>query len=60
MPSTEVRVSRQERRVILEPIEPGPFDEVAWRDGLRALGGRDFLADGRPEQPAMPDAPSFD
>ncbi len=52
---SEVRVSRQGNKVILEPVEPAPFDIKAWRAEVRALGGRDFLPEGRPEQPPMPE-----
>lgn len=52
---TEVRVRREGRKVILEPAEEEPFDVVAWRAQLRALGSADFLPEGRPEQPPMPD-----
>ncbi len=52
---TEVRVSKIGDKVILEPIEKPPFDVKAWRAKLRALGAADFLPEGRPEQPPMPD-----
>ena len=52
---TEVRVSRIGDRVILEAIEKVPFDAKAWRERLRAMGAADFLPEGRPEQPPMPD-----
>lgn len=52
---TEVRVSRIGDKVILEPMEKRPFDVKAWRERLRALGSTDFLPEGRPEQPPMPD-----
>jgi antitoxin VapB len=51
----EVRVSRVGDKVILEPIEKPPFDVKAWRERLRAMGAGDFLPEGRPEQPPMPD-----
>ena len=57
----EVRVSRVGDKVILEPIEKPPFDVTAWRARLRAMGAGDFLPEGRPEQPPMPDSDaSFD
>ena len=31
------------------------FDVKAWREKLDALGAKDFLPEGRPEQPPMPD-----
>jgi antitoxin VapB len=52
---TEVRVSKIGDKVILEPMEKPPFDVKAWRVKLRALGAEDFLPEGRPEQPPMPD-----
>ncbi len=52
---TEVRVSKLGDKVILEPMEKPPFDVKAWRTKLRALGAEDFLPEGRPEQPPMPD-----
>ena len=55
LPGTEVRVSRIGDKVILEPLEKTPFDVKSWRAKLRTLGGRDFLPEGRPEQPQMPD-----
>jgi antitoxin VapB len=54
LPGKEVRVRKVGNGVLLEPIEK-KFDVDAWRARLRALGGRDFLPEGRPEQPAMPD-----
>ena len=60
LPGTEVRVTKVGNKVILEPIEPPPFDVKAWREQLRALGAADFLPEGRPEQPPFPDdEPSF-
>ena len=57
---TEVRVSRQGDKVILEPFSPAPFDMKAWRARLKALGG-DVLPEGRPEQPPAPEErDSFD
>ena len=56
MPGKEVRVSREGDKVILEPIEKPPFDVRAWRAKLDALGARDFLPDGLPEDaPVAPD-----
>ena len=58
---TEVRVSKVGDKVILEPMAKPAFDVKAWRAKLRALGAADFLPEGRPEQPSMPDADiSFD
>ncbi len=50
---TEVRVSRQGDKVILEPLEKPPFDVKAWRARLDALGAADFLPDGLPEDPPL-------
>lgn len=56
LPGKEVRVTRDGKRLILEPIEE-TFDYDAWRAELdrlvEAAGG--FLPEGRPEQPPMPD-----
>lgn len=56
LPGKEVRVTREGKRLILEPIEE-TFDYDAWRAELdrlvEAAGG--FLPEGRPEQPPMPD-----
>ncbi|ABD09122.1 SpoVT/AbrB-like [Rhodopseudomonas palustris HaA2] len=50
---TEVRVRRVGDKVILEPMEKKPFDYAAWRARLDALGARDFLADGMPDDPSV-------
>jgi antitoxin VapB len=52
---SEVRVSKVGDRVILEPIDTPRFDVAAWRESLRQLGSQDFLPNGRPEQPPMPE-----
>lgn len=55
LPGKEVRVSRDGNKLILEPVEA--FDVAAWlakMDRLREMHG-DFLPEGRPEQPLMPD-----
>jgi len=49
---SEVRISKVGDKVILEPTERPPFDFKAWREDMRRLGSRDFLPEGRPEQPA--------
>jgi len=56
LPGKEVRVRKLGHAVLLEPLERGRD-----RDTIRAifaeidrLGGRDFLPEGRPEQPPMP------
>jgi antitoxin VapB len=57
---TEVRISRQGHKLILEPIEQPSFDVAAWRMRLRALGAADFVPEGRPEQPPMPSTAGAD
>ncbi|NJL50266.1 MAG: AbrB/MazE/SpoVT family DNA-binding domain-containing protein [Blastochloris sp.] len=57
---TEVRVSRVGDKVILEPMEKKPFDADAWFARLDALGARDFLPEGLPEDtPSTPDPRKF-
>ncbi|MDX3809607.1 MAG: AbrB/MazE/SpoVT family DNA-binding domain-containing protein [Bosea sp. (in: a-proteobacteria)] len=54
---TEVQVSKVGDKVILEPITKPAFDAAAWRARLDALGARDFLTEGLPDDPsAEPDA----
>jgi len=62
LPGREVRVSREGRKVILEPLDPPPFDAASWRTRLDALGAADFLPEGAPEDPPVPPetAPRFD
>jgi antitoxin VapB len=56
----EVRVSKVGDRVILEPVEKKPFDAEAFWAKLDAMGARDFLPDGIPdEEPAPPDPRKF-
>jgi len=50
---SEVQVSRVGDRVILEPLARPAFDAKAWRAGLDALGARDFLIDGLPDDPPV-------
>lgn len=52
---SEVRVSKVGDKVILEPIARPPFDEAAWRARLDALGARDFLVEGLPDDPPPDD-----
>jgi antitoxin VapB len=47
----EVRVRREGEKVILEPAAKPPFDYAAWRARLDALGARDFLPEGPPDDP---------
>ncbi|HEY8065366.1 MAG TPA: AbrB/MazE/SpoVT family DNA-binding domain-containing protein [Methylosinus sp.] len=58
----EVRVSKVGDKMILEPLEKEPFDVEAWRARLDALGARDFLSDGLPDDPPLEpdDSISFD
>lgn len=49
----EVRVSKVGDKMILEPLEKEPFDVEAWRARLDALGARDFLPDGLPDDPPL-------
>lgn len=52
----EVHVSKVGNKVILEPVEKPAFDAKSWRAKLDALGARDFLAEGPPEdRPADPE-----
>lgn len=51
--ATELRISRDGDKIVLEPVRT-PFDVDKWRAELDALGARDFLPEGRPEQPPMP------
>ncbi|RDJ27109.1 AbrB/MazE/SpoVT family DNA-binding domain-containing protein [Bosea caraganae] len=48
---SEVQVSKVGNKVILEPIAKPAFDAKAWRAKLDALGARDFLVDGLPDDP---------
>ncbi|HEY3778323.1 MAG TPA: AbrB/MazE/SpoVT family DNA-binding domain-containing protein [Rhizomicrobium sp.] len=57
LPGTEVRVRRVGRGVLLEPLERDVGDIKAIFAEIDRLGGRDFLPEGRPEQPPMPAAP---
>lgn len=60
-PGKEVRVSKVDDKVILEPLEKPPFDVTAWRANLDVLGARDFLPEGLPDDPPLePDYISFD
>jgi antitoxin VapB len=60
LPGKEVRVTHVGRGVLLEPIVPDPKDIKAWFAELDRLGGADFLPEGRPEQPPMPDDDDID
>lgn len=56
LPGEEVRVRRVGRGVLLEPLERSVEDIQAIFAEIDRLGGRDFLPEGRPEQPPMPPA----
>lgn len=62
LPGKEVRVRHFGRGVLLEPMERDVEDIEAIFAELDRLGARDFLPEGRPEQPPMPpgDDVSFD
>ncbi len=50
---SEVRVSRVGDKVILEPMEKAPLDVEALWARLDALGAREFLPDGLPDDPPL-------
>jgi antitoxin VapB len=50
---TEVRVSKVGDKVILEPIKKQPIDFDKFWAELDALGARDFLPDGIPDDPPL-------
>ena len=54
LPGKEVRVRKVGHAILLEPIEK-KFNAEAWLAKVQALAGPDFLPEGRPEQPPMPD-----
>jgi antitoxin VapB len=57
---TEVRVSRVGSKVILEPLKQPPVDLNQFWAELDALGAKDFLPDGIPDEPpAEPDQRLF-
>jgi antitoxin VapB len=57
---TEVRVSKVGDKVILEPLKKQPVDLDKFWAELDALGARDFLPDGIPDEPpAEPDPRVF-
>jgi antitoxin VapB len=61
LPGNEVKVTRVGDAVLLEPIEEQKaFDSDAFRAKLDALGARDFLPEGLPDDPPLePDDFSF-
>jgi antitoxin VapB len=50
---SEVRVSKVGDKVILEPIDKPPVDLDEFWAELDALGARDFLPDGIPDDPPV-------
>ena len=50
---SEVRVSKVGDKVILEPIAKQPIDFDKFWAELDALGARDFLPDGIPDDPPL-------
>jgi antitoxin VapB len=60
LPGKEVRVRRLGRGVLLEPLAVDVEDVRAIFAEIDRLGGRDFLPEGRPPQPPLPPAASFD
>jgi antitoxin VapB len=57
---TEVRVSKVGDKVILEPLKKQPIDLDKFWGELDALGARDFLPDGVPDDPPLgPDPRGF-
>jgi antitoxin VapB len=57
---TEVRIKRVGNTVILEPMEKPPIDFDKFWAELDALGARDFLSVGIPDDPpAQPDPRTF-
>jgi antitoxin VapB len=62
MPGKEVRVTRVGDAVLLEPIDDQKsFDGAAFLARIDALGGRDFLPEGLPDDPPLaPDDVSLD
>jgi antitoxin VapB len=54
MEGKEVRVRRLGRGVLLEPVDRDVKDIRAIFAEIDRLIGKDFLAEGRPEQPPMP------
>jgi antitoxin VapB len=57
---TEVLVSKVGDKVILEPITKAPLDLDEFWAELDAMGARDFLPEGIPDDPPLqPDPRSF-
>jgi len=54
-----VRVSKVGDKVILEPIKRNPIDIDAWFAELDALGAKDFLPEGIPDEPPAEPDPRF-
>jgi len=60
LPGKEVRVTHVGKGVLLEPIARDIKDIKAVFAEIDRLGGADFLPEGRPEQPPMPDGSDID
>ena len=57
---TEVRITKVGDKVILEPLKKPPIDLEKFWSELDALGARDYLPDGIPDEPpAKPDPRVF-
>jgi len=56
---SEVQISKVGDKVILEPIKRNPIDIDAWFAQLDALGAKDFLPDGIPDEPSAEPDPRF-
>ena len=56
MPGGEVRIRRQGRAVVLEPIA----DDWGWLDDIQGKFSDDFLAEGRNQPPMPPPRPGLD
>lgn len=55
LPGKAVKVTRVGDGVLLEPLDEGqPFDAAAFWAKIDALGGRDFLPQGIPDDPPLP------
>ena len=57
MPGTQVRVTREGDKVILQPVDSPPEvkDWSAFWARLHAMGSEDFMAEGRQQPPMPPD-----
>jgi antitoxin VapB len=55
LPGKEVRVTHVGKGILLEPVARTKAEIKAIFAEIDRLGGADFLPEGRPEQPPMPD-----